>query len=92
MVLGAMKRLHEAGLEVPADISIIGFDDIDVASQIIPPLTTISAPVKEIAERSFNMLEYLITGKTPENRHIALAVRLVIRQTSARLEEKMAIT
>ena len=91
MALGAMNRIHEAGLEVPADINIIGFDDIEVASQIIPPLTTISAPINQIARRSFDMLECLITGKTLENRHVALAAELVIRQTCENREKKQAV-
>jgi DNA-binding LacI/PurR family transcriptional regulator len=91
MALGAINKLHAAGLNVPEDISIIGFDDIDIASQIIPPLTTIAAPIKEIATRSFNMLESLIVGKPLENRHVALSARLVVRGTCARLEDKMAV-
>lgn len=91
MALGAMKRLHEAGLEAPDNISVIGFDDIVVASQINPPLTTIAAPINQIAERSFSMLEYLITGKSLENRHVALAAELVIRQTSAGPEDRVAV-
>ena len=81
MALGAMKKLHETGLSAPDDISVIGFDDIDVASQIIPPLTTISAPVNEIANRAFSMLECLISGKELENRHVALSASLIKRGT-----------
>ena len=91
MALGAMNRVHEAGLDVPGDISIIGFDDIEGASQIIPPLTTISAPINQIARRSFDMLECLITGKALENRHVALAAGLVIRQTCKHQEAKQAV-
>lgn len=91
MALGAMNKLHGAGLNVPDDISIIGFDDIDIARQIIPPLTTISAPIKEIAVRSFNMLESLVVGKALENRHVALPAGLAIRGTCARLEDKIAV-
>ena len=91
MALGALNRLHEAGLQVPGEISIIGFDDIEVASQIIPPLTTISAPINQIAQRSFDMLECLITGKALENRHVALAAGLVIRQTCKDNDEKQAV-
>jgi DNA-binding LacI/PurR family transcriptional regulator len=91
MALGAMNKLHDANLKVPDTISIIGFDDIDIASQIIPPLTTISAPINEIAACSFNMLECLIVGKPLENRHIALAAGLVVRGTCTRLEDKMAV-
>ena len=83
MALGAMSKLHQSDLKVPEDISIIGFDDIAFASQIIPPLTTISAPVEELVARSFNMLKCLMEGKVLENKHIALAAELVVRKTSA---------
>lgn len=91
MALGAINKLHDNGLNVPKDISIIGFDDIDIARQIIPPLTTVSAPIDEIAACSFNMLKSLIVGKPLENRHVALYAGLEKRGTCARLEGKMAV-
>ncbi len=89
MALGAMGKLHQAGLNIPRDISIIGFDDIEVASQIMPPLTTIAAPIEEIARLSFSMLEHLIQGKQLDNKHIALPAHLVIRQSCSELEENL---
>ena len=82
MALGAIRKLHQLGLAVPADISIVGFDDIDIARQITPSLTTVSVPFNEIADCAFNMLEQLIEGKNLENRHVALAAHLVSRGTS----------
>lgn len=81
MALGAINRLHQEGLEVPRYISIVGFDDIDIARQITPPLTTVSVPVDEIASCAFNMLESLIDGRTLDNRHVALEAHLVTRGT-----------
>jgi DNA-binding LacI/PurR family transcriptional regulator len=49
MALGAINKLHQEGLNVPRDMSIVGFDDIDIARQITPPLSTVSVPVDEIA-------------------------------------------
>jgi DNA-binding LacI/PurR family transcriptional regulator len=82
MALGAISKLHQEGLEVPADMSIVGFDDIDIARQITPPLTTVSVPIDEIASCAFNMLTSLIEGRTLENRHVALEAHLVARGTS----------
>ena len=83
MAIGAVKVIHENGLEVPGDISIVGFDDISVASQIFPPLTTVAAPINELAASSVKMLISLIDGIIPENKHVALAAHLVIRESCA---------
>ncbi len=83
MALGAMRRIHESSLVTPADVSVIGFDDIEFASQVSPALTTMSAPVDEIAGRSFGVLKGLIDGDAIERRHFSLAAKLTIRQTCA---------
>ena len=83
MALGAMRWLNHAGIKVPEDISIVGFDDIEVASQIIPALTTVKAPVEEIAATAFNMLDDIINGETPTSQHVALPAQLMVRQTCA---------
>ncbi|MEM7565369.1 MAG: GntR family transcriptional regulator [Pseudomonadota bacterium] len=83
MALGAMTKLHESDFKVPEDFSVIGFDDIEVASQIIPPLTTVSAPADDIAAKAFAMLKTMIEGKNPQNQHVALSTELVVRQSSA---------
>ncbi|MDJ0832115.1 MAG: GntR family transcriptional regulator [Gammaproteobacteria bacterium] len=83
MALGALRRLHHEGIKVPEDMSILGFDDIEVASQIAPALTTVKAPIDQIANTAVCMLEHLIKGETLENRHVALSAELVVRQTCA---------
>ena len=62
MALGAMQKFKQVGFDIPEDISIIGFDDIDVASQIVPTLTTIRAPVNKIAKQAFATLKELNDG------------------------------
>ncbi len=81
MALGAIKMIHQAGFNVPEDISIIGFDDIKVASQIYPALTTAVAPIDEIAKYSVDMLIRLIRNKVLADTHIALQAPLRIRQS-----------
>lgn len=90
MALGAISSLHKAGLKVPDDISVIGFDDIHLASQITPALTTVTVPVDEIAVRAFDMLECLIADKTLENRHVALEAHLVARETTSVVAKETA--
>ncbi len=87
MAIGAIRKVTQHNLTVPDDISIIGFDDIDVSSQIHPPLTTVAAPIDEIADHALNMLINQIQNKdNTNNKHIALPANLIIRNTCA--EEK----
>ena len=90
MALGAMQKFKQEGFDIPDDISIIGFDDIDVASQIVPTLTTIRAPVNQIAKHSFSTLKNLIMGKEPENQHMAIAPKLMIRESCSKLKKDVA--
>jgi DNA-binding LacI/PurR family transcriptional regulator/biotin operon repressor len=88
MALGTLKGLSKHGIAVPGQMSVIGFDDIEVASQIIPPLTTVAAPIGDIAKQAFAALGRLIQGEQPEYQHIALAPKLVIRETCQALNEQ----
>ncbi len=83
MAIAAIKTIHERGIEVPDGISIVGFDDITVASQIYPPLTTVAAPISDLAANSVKILISLIEGVVPDNKHIALPAHLVIRGSCA---------
>lgn len=56
MAVGALQAASHAGLRVPADVSIIGFDDLPIASMVWPQLTTIQLPRREIATRAFTSL------------------------------------
>lgn len=87
MALGAMQRIKQEGLDIPKDISIIGFDDIDVASQIVPTLTTVRAPVNQIAQQAFATLKDLIMDKEPEHQHIAITTKLMIRESCSKLKK-----
>ncbi|GAC1358786.1 MAG: LacI family DNA-binding transcriptional regulator [Ktedonobacteraceae bacterium] len=56
MAIGAMEAVHDMGLEVPRDVSIIGLDDIVVSAHIRPPLTTISIPKQRLAQAATELL------------------------------------
>ena len=82
MALGCMSQLHREGHRIPQDFSVVGFDDIEVASQVIPPLTTVAAPIAEIARQAFALLRAQIDDETPQNTHIALPAELLVRDSS----------
>nr|WP_284199479.1 substrate-binding domain-containing protein [Alicyclobacillus sacchari] len=63
MAIGALRAASEVGLNVPHDISILGFDDTDVAEASSPALTTIQQPVFEQGQRAASMLMTMIKGE-----------------------------
>lgn len=63
MAIGAMKAIHDAGLNVPGDISVIGFDGIRIGQYFDPSLTTVRQPYEEIAVRSTKLLVDNIEGR-----------------------------
>jgi DNA-binding LacI/PurR family transcriptional regulator len=56
MALGVLRAMHEAGREVPGDVSVVGFDDIPEAAYFLPPLTTVRQDFIEMGRRSLRML------------------------------------
>ncbi|MCD6318954.1 LacI family DNA-binding transcriptional regulator [Candidatus Aerophobetes bacterium] len=81
MALAAIKVIKEKGLKIPEDISIVGFDDIEAASQIDPPLTTVRQPLYKMGEESTKLLFNLLNNKEDKPRKILLDTRLVIRES-----------
>ena len=90
MAIGAIKWASSQGLKIPEDLSIVGFDDIAVASQIIPPLTTVAAPIDRIATLSVELLQASIRGQEVDNRHLALSAKLAVRGTCCPRERSNA--
>lgn len=81
MALGAIRAIREAGLQVPQDIGMVGFDDLLPAGSMHPRLTTIRQPVARIGREAVNILNDVIkNGPTPPNR-IILDAQLVIRDS-----------
>lgn len=83
MAIGLIKRFKDLGVEVPAKVSIVGFDDISIARYITPTLTTIRQNKSEMGKSAFYLLLNLIS-KQPIN-HIILEPELVKRESTARL-------
>ena len=79
--IGALRAIHEKGLSIPRDISLVGFDDITVSSYAQPPLTTIRIPRDEIAETAFHALVQMREKPTVSIHHIR--TELVIRDSTA---------
>ena len=80
MAIGAMRAVRDLGLSVPDDVSVVGFDDIDLAQHVDPPLTTVHQPIRRKGEEAVRVLmdEIRHSGLgRPE--HCLLPTRLVVR-------------
>lgn len=87
MAIGLIAGFHEHGVECPRDISVIGFDDITVAQNYAPPLTTMRQPREELGRVATETLINILEGNdTPgEPVHVVLPSELVVRQSTARI-------
>jgi LacI family xylobiose transport system transcriptional regulator len=84
MAIGVMWAAREAGLSVPEDLSIVGFDDLDVAPHSNPPLTTVHQPIRRKGEESVRLLLRMIANPDSERpEHKILETRLIIRGSTA---------
>lgn len=83
MALGAMQEFKSAGLRIPQDISIVGFDDISFASLSEPALTTVCSPRVEIGRRSFEALLLTMDMRHPEGVEVRIPTYLIKRDSTA---------
>ncbi|MBN2469511.1 MAG: LacI family DNA-binding transcriptional regulator [Anaerolineae bacterium] len=81
MAVGALYAAHEAGLRVPDDVSVIGFDDIPLASFTLPRLTTIAQPARELGARAVALLVKRLQDRQAPACHELLPVHLVERDS-----------
>ena len=84
MAIGALMAIQEQGLQVPNDVSLVGFDDIAEASTTTPKLTTVSQPKYQTGEVAAQLLFDRVEGASPgERQKIVLSHQLVIRDSTA---------
>lgn len=85
MAFGFMSELNRHGIRVPEDVSVVGFDDIDISAHFIPPLTTISQPRTEIGETAAQLLLEMIrpAGDARPPASVILPSKLVVRGSTA---------
>ena len=81
IAIGLGVAAREAGLRIPSDITVTGWDDIPVARHLSPPLTTVRQPMHEIGRRGAALLHERITGTRSETRHEVLPTELVVRSS-----------
>lgn len=78
VAVGALAALREAGLSVPAGVSLVGFDDVPFATDLTPALTTVRVPYEELGRTAVRLA--LEREKSLADDHVVLSTQLVIRQ------------
>jgi LacI family transcriptional regulator len=88
MATGAIGALQRAGLRVPHDVSVIGFDDVPLAAAIYPALTTIAQPIAEMGALGVRLLLERIARRDAPYQRVLLPTRLVVRESTASPPER----
>ncbi len=81
VAIGAIAAIHEAGLRIPEDVALVGFDDVPISRYLDPPLTTVHLPAREMSRLACSMIMELIQGETPPEGQVLLKTNLVIRKS-----------
>jgi LacI family transcriptional regulator len=81
--MGAIRALHDAGLRVPEDVSVVGFDDVPSAAFQTPSLTTIRQPLHEMGRRSAELLLDRIRTGEPGPARVPVKPQLIVRESTA---------
>jgi len=81
MAFGAMEAARDVGRRIPADLSIIGFDDIPQAAHMHPPLSTVRQPLEEMGRSAVHLLFKYIADPLAEIERVELSTRLVVRES-----------
>ena len=79
MAIGAMKYLKSAGYDIPGDVKVIGFDNIDLCTLIEPTLTTIAQPIQALGTEAANILIKKIRGEVNIKEQVVFETELIIR-------------
>lgn len=79
IAIGIISGLNAAGLRVPEDVGVVGFDNMNISAHTAPPLTTVSQDTQRVGEEAFGLLHKLLSSEGPEQRHILIKSELIIR-------------
>ena len=92
MAMGALLALHQAGVAVPEDVAVVGFDNLPFSKYTTPPLTTVHQPIGEKGRWAADMLLDQIEGKEAEPSHVELEAELIVRASCGTAAVRMPST
>jgi LacI family transcriptional regulator len=81
--MGVYQAARQLGLDIPGDLSVIGYDNLPVAAWIGPALTTVNQPLRDMAGTATRMLLDLARGDDPATSRIDFVTELVVRESTA---------
>jgi LacI family repressor for deo operon, udp, cdd, tsx, nupC, and nupG len=82
-----MRSIRMHGLKIPADISVVGFDDISFARYTDPPMTTVAQPRDDLGREAMLMLLQILGDPKTPVRHAVLPTQLIVRGSTGRPPE-----
>ncbi|MBV9450387.1 MAG: LacI family DNA-binding transcriptional regulator [Streptosporangiaceae bacterium] len=85
MTIGGLQAIAEAGLAIPSDIAVVGFDNASWSTALRPPLTVVTQPTYEIGQTAADLLLRRVSGETFPPRRVVLRAQLIERASSMRI-------
>jgi LacI family transcriptional regulator, repressor for deo operon, udp, cdd, tsx, nupC, and nupG len=86
LALGAIYGARQVGLDVPTDVSIVGFDNLEYAEMMVPQITTVNQPCREIGVSAMERVQELLNGQDDKPKVTLLEHELVIRGSTSILK------
>ncbi|MEJ9165294.1 substrate-binding domain-containing protein, partial [Paenibacillus graminis] len=81
LAVGALRALHDQGVRVPEEMAIVGFDDIEMAAYVQPPLTTVRAYPEQMGKAAVQLLVERFEGREAPS-HTITGTKLIVRESS----------
>ncbi|WP_238650352.1 substrate-binding domain-containing protein [Paenibacillus piscarius] len=81
LAVGALRALHDRGIQVPAEMAVVGFDDIEMAGYVQPPLTTVRAYPEQMGKAAVQLLAERFEGREAPS-HSIIGTKLIVRESS----------
>jgi len=88
LALGAIRAVRRAGLDVPTDVSVVGYDDSALMNSTDPALTTVRQPIEPMGRAAVDILARMINGETVGDEELLFEPELVVRRSTAAVRER----
>jgi DNA-binding LacI/PurR family transcriptional regulator len=92
MAMGAMRYLQSVGLNVPDDVSVVGFDNVEASEQTSPRLTTLNVPKEEMGAIAVNRLVELMQSTEKVTVKSSVGVQLIVRDSTKTISDNVSVS